>query len=611
MRAWLFCPHLHACMAYSSMASDAGTPGLPQVTLTYSYDPNGNRTSMSDSLGGVVSYTYDLANQLTNLALGGTVASPQQVAFAYDPAGNMTGLTREYNQSGTWVAAATSSYTYDAANQTTGIVDKNSSGTTLVSYAYTYDLAGRVTQESRGWAAGASTDTLTYGYTNNNQLTSVSHTNAAFANESFSYDANGNQTGTGYTTAAGNEQTASPGYTYTYDANGNMITSTQTSTGDVWTYGYDFRDQMTSAVEKSSTGTILAQATFTYDALDNRIGVDENGVQTWTLYDGSSPIMDFSGSGSLETRYLNGPAGQLVDTVLSRESAAGAVAWYLPDRLGTVRDLVSNAGSIIDHVDFSAFGTVLGETAPTVGDRFMGFAGLVRDSVTGLNLAVMRAQNPGTGRWTSQDPIGFAGGDANLYRYVGNGPNGGVDPTGLQVAGPMPMPPIPGKNLPEPMPPIDPGLIRAGGDPCESAAYKKDNAAYNQAVQEYLEALKQYQLDQTTFNNLLPLLTIGVPPFGGNVQYPSGSHPGKPTMTWITLWQNYRTALDMYNTALRWSNYMKQAYPDCTQTKPFTGKPPNEPTWGPIIRPINPGQAPQPPGVQPPVRRRRWPRLFR
>jgi hypothetical protein len=89
-------------------------------------------------------------------------------------------------------------------------------------------------------------------YTNNNQLTGVSHTNGSFANESFSYDANGNETGTGYTTSTGNEQTASPGYTYTYDADGNMITSTQTSTGDVWTYSCDFRNRMTSAVEKTS-----------------------------------------------------------------------------------------------------------------------------------------------------------------------------------------------------------------------------------------------------------------------------------------------------------------------------------------------------------------------
>jgi YD repeat-containing protein len=93
----------------------------------------------------------------------------------------------------------------------------------------------------------------------------------------------------------------SPVATYTYDADGNMITSTNTSTHDVWTYTYNFLNLMTGAVEKTSTGTILAQVTYTYDARDNRIGMDENGTQTWTLYDGSDPIMDFNSSSSLIT----------------------------------------------------------------------------------------------------------------------------------------------------------------------------------------------------------------------------------------------------------------------------------------------------------------------
>ena len=84
-------------------------------------------------------------------------------------------------------------------------------------------------------------DTLTYTYTNNNQLTGASHTNGAFSSESFAWDNNGNQTGTGYTTTTGNEQTASPGFTYGFDNAGEMTSMTDTSTGNVWTYGYDFR----------------------------------------------------------------------------------------------------------------------------------------------------------------------------------------------------------------------------------------------------------------------------------------------------------------------------------------------------------------------------------
>jgi hypothetical protein len=39
--------------------------------------------------------------------------------------------------------------------------------------------------------------------------------------------------------------------------------------------------------------------------------------------------------------------------------------------------------------------------------------------------------DPTVGRFISQDPIGFAGGDANTYRYVGNGPTDATDPSGL------------------------------------------------------------------------------------------------------------------------------------------------------------------------------------
>jgi hypothetical protein len=69
--------------------------------------------------------------------------------------------------------------------------------------------------------------------------------------------------------------------------------------------------------------------------------------------------------------------------------------------------------------------------------------------------------------WISRDPGGFAMGDANLYRFVGNGPTNWNDPTGLRkppwwmsvVAGPpvalaywafVPTPPAPGTYPSEP-----------------------------------------------------------------------------------------------------------------------------------------------------------------
>lgn len=39
---------------------------------------------------------------------------------------------------------------------------------------------------------------------------------------------------------------------------------------------------------------------------------------------------------------------------------------------------------------------------------------------TELYFSRARYLDPATGRWKTQDPLGFAVGDANLYRYVGN-----------------------------------------------------------------------------------------------------------------------------------------------------------------------------------------------
>jgi len=43
-----------------------------------------------------------------------------------------------------------------------------------------------------------------------------------------------------------------------------------------------------------------------------------------------------------------------------------------------------------------------------------------------------RYYDPGTGRWTSEDPIKFEAADTNLARYVGNNPTNFIDPSGLR-----------------------------------------------------------------------------------------------------------------------------------------------------------------------------------
>ena len=55
------------------------------------------------------------------------------------------------------------------------------------------------------------------------------------------------------------------------------------------------------------------------------------------------------------------------------------------------------------------------------------------DSDTGLVRFGYRDYDPETGRWTARDPIGFEGGDTNLYGYTWSNPVNFTDPFGLEV----------------------------------------------------------------------------------------------------------------------------------------------------------------------------------
>jgi RHS repeat-associated protein len=100
------------------------------------------------------------------------------------------------------------------------------------------------------------------------------------------------------------------------------------------------------------------------------------------------------------------------------------------DHLGSIRFVVNaNSGTILQELEYSAFGEVLKDTNP--GFQPFGYAGGIYDVDTKLVKFGARDYNSFTGRWMQKDPIRFGGGDENLYRYVGNDALTKTDPSGL------------------------------------------------------------------------------------------------------------------------------------------------------------------------------------
>jgi RHS repeat-associated protein len=62
------------------------------------------------------------------------------------------------------------------------------------------------------------------------------------------------------------------------------------------------------------------------------------------------------------------------------------------------------------------------------------YTGRPFDLATDLQNNLNRWYDALVGKWTSEDPIGFGGGDANLYRYVANAASLLSDPAGLELS---------------------------------------------------------------------------------------------------------------------------------------------------------------------------------
>jgi RHS repeat-associated protein len=393
--------------------SNAGTPAVPTVTLSYGYDAFGDRTSLTDSLGGQISYSYDGDLRLSSLGLSVSGTLDAQVTFGYDAASRLTGVTRSspvgYNIS--------ASLSYDNANELTSITYSLANMTmTLARYSYGYNAGGELTSYQDN-----NSSSLTYGYDANGELTSASGTlNGSSYSVSYSYDANGNRTMAGYQTGTGNELLSDGTYNYTYDKDGNTLTQTNISTGSVTYYTWDYRNRLVEVKQETSTGTVINDEKFTYDVTNNRIAVSLNGTtQLYTVYDGSNPYIDFNGSGTLTERYLTNP--NALSQLYGQVNGSGTVQWFLTDNINSIREVVSTSGSVLDAITYDPYGNILSQTNSGNAPRFL-YAGGTFDQIADTNGFGNRQESPQNGRWTSQDPLGFKAGDTNLYRYVLNAP---------------------------------------------------------------------------------------------------------------------------------------------------------------------------------------------
>jgi RHS repeat-associated protein len=102
--------------------------------------------------------------------------------------------------------------------------------------------------------------------------------------------------------------------------------------------------------------------------------------------------------------------------------------YYHADGLGSITALSDSNGSIVQTYSYDSFGNMT-----ATGNIRQPFTYTAReyDYATGMYFYRARYYDPKVGRFVTKDPIGFAGGDFNLYNYVGGNPVNWADPLGL------------------------------------------------------------------------------------------------------------------------------------------------------------------------------------
>ena len=117
--------------------------------------------------------------------------------------------------------------------------------------------------------------------------------------------------------------------------------------------------------------------------------------------------------------------------LLAMVTPSDQVNVYHYNAIGNTIAITNQTGTIINKYAYTPFGRLANEEETLSQPfKFVGKYGIMLEQ-NGLYYMRARYYDAETGRFISEDPIGFAGGDVNLYGYVQNNPVMFIDPEGL------------------------------------------------------------------------------------------------------------------------------------------------------------------------------------
>ena len=394
-----------------------------KLSLSYEYDGSSRLISVKDSEGNrAVSYAYDTEGSLSERQ----AANGLKTTYGYDYQNRLTSMT---NETGKGVVSKYSS-TYlkngQKAEEVSTVMDKNGKSTKKTA-AYTYDMLGRITRETK---TGREDISYTYDANNNRKQMTIGNKTTAYQ-----YNKNDEllRTDTLHTDTEKNDVVI-----YKNDKNGNQLATVNrseipaeakdTSYIDVdVTLGdnqlndnvvnhYNALDQLTKTLTKNY------KVSFTYDAEGLRTSKTVNGKKTVFIWDGNQLVMELSESGIVKKRYIRGNDLVYVDKEADKDSGKFEdKQYYVTDSHGNVVQLTNVDGKIIKTYEYDSFGNEV--NLDKKDDNPFRYCGEYYDKETEEIYLRARYYQPTVGRFLTRDTYTGESGDPlslHLYTYCGN-----------------------------------------------------------------------------------------------------------------------------------------------------------------------------------------------
>jgi len=395
-----------ASMTYN-LRGDLQTITYPAgFTVEYVRNADGQVTAIKKDSATIATYSYDSAGRLVTRTLSNGVTS----TYAYDGMDRVSAITVTSGTSVVWAER----YGYDAAGRKSFVLT-GTSGSVGNSFwldaadqlrGAKYGATGADTGYGSATASTASTSTWTYDAAGNRQIAIVGSSTSTYS----ANNVNQYTSATGYSSLAYNSRgdLASYGsFNFSYDAGGNLI---------------QFK-------------TPLSTVKYYRDAFGNRAYKQPTSTSKLVFFNaGSRQLELYNINESVSISYIYEPG---VNRILA-QGGSGGLTFYHQDGHANVVMLTNSAGENFLNIAYDAWGNATAKTASgattsiSVIYRFL-YAGAEWDSDEKLYHLRARAYSPALGRFLQNDPIGFAGGDYNLARYVNNSPVDWIDPFGLST----------------------------------------------------------------------------------------------------------------------------------------------------------------------------------